>query len=92
MKPNNARVKGPFTLRCEVYPGTQPTYWVYVPAQVERGFRQPAKKYWWRRLPRAAPESADYPQRARSGLPSVRVCDRPSRSATGISGSMPSAW
>jgi enterochelin esterase-like enzyme len=28
-------VKGPFTLPCNVYPGTQHTYWVYVPAQYD---------------------------------------------------------
>src|SRR5580693_5561927 len=28
-------IKGPFTLPCQVYPGTQHTYWVYVPAQYE---------------------------------------------------------
>jgi enterochelin esterase-like enzyme len=28
-------IKGPFTLRSEVYPGTQHTYWVYVPAQYD---------------------------------------------------------
>jgi enterochelin esterase family protein len=28
-------IKGPFTLKCEVYPGTQHTYWVYVPAQYD---------------------------------------------------------
>src|SRR5262245_45821537 len=28
-------IKGPFTLPCEVYPGTQHTYWVYVPAQYD---------------------------------------------------------
>lgn len=28
-------IKGPFTLSCEVYPGTQHTYWVYVPAQYD---------------------------------------------------------
>jgi enterochelin esterase family protein len=26
-------IKGPFTLPCAIYPGTQHTYWVYVPAQ-----------------------------------------------------------
>ncbi|QDU19963.1 alpha/beta hydrolase [Urbifossiella limnaea] len=26
-------IRGPFTLPCNVYPGTQHTYWVYVPAQ-----------------------------------------------------------
>ena len=25
-------IRGPFTLPCKVYPGTQHTYWVYVPA------------------------------------------------------------
>jgi enterochelin esterase-like enzyme len=29
------KVAGPFTLPCEVFPGTQHTYWVYVPAQYE---------------------------------------------------------
>lgn len=28
-------IKGPFTLPCDVYPGTQHTYWVYVPAQYD---------------------------------------------------------
>ena len=28
-------IRGPFTLPCEVYPGTQHTYWVYVPAQYD---------------------------------------------------------
>jgi enterochelin esterase-like enzyme len=28
-------IKGPFTLPSEVYPGTQHTYWVYVPAQYD---------------------------------------------------------
>lgn len=28
-------VSGPFELPCEVYPGTQHTYWVYVPAQYD---------------------------------------------------------
>ena len=31
----NGEIKGPFTLRSEVYPGTQHTYWVYVPAQYD---------------------------------------------------------
>ena len=30
-------VRGPFTLPSEAYPGTQHTYWVYVPAQYDRG-------------------------------------------------------
>ena len=30
-------IRGPFTLPSQVYPGTQHTYWVYVPAQVPRG-------------------------------------------------------
>jgi enterochelin esterase family protein len=30
------KMVGPFTLTCEVYPGTQHTYWVYVPAQYEK--------------------------------------------------------
>ena len=29
-------MRGPFTLPSEAYPGTQHTYWVYVPAQYER--------------------------------------------------------
>src|SRR6478736_4711784 len=29
-------VKGPFTLPSDAYPGTQHTYWVYVPAQYDR--------------------------------------------------------
>jgi len=29
-------IRGPFTLPCEVYPGTQHTYWVYVPAQYDK--------------------------------------------------------
>lgn len=29
-------IKGPFTLPCKIYPGTQHTYWVYVPAQYDR--------------------------------------------------------
>ena len=28
-------IRGPFTLPCSVYPGTQHTYWVYVPAQYD---------------------------------------------------------
>jgi hypothetical protein len=28
-------VKGPFTLPSEAYPGTQHTYWIYVPAQYD---------------------------------------------------------
>ena len=28
-------IKGPFTLPCKVYEGTQHTYWVYVPAQYD---------------------------------------------------------
>lgn len=28
-------IRGPFTLPCAVYPGTQHTYWVYVPAQYD---------------------------------------------------------
>ena len=28
-------IRGPYTLPCKVYPGTQHTYWVYVPAQYE---------------------------------------------------------
>ena len=31
----NGEIKGPFTLPCQVYPGTQHTYWVYVPAQYD---------------------------------------------------------
>src|SRR5262249_26807701 len=30
------KIVGPLTLKCEVYPGTQHTYWVYVPAQYEK--------------------------------------------------------
>ena len=30
------KIVGPFTLKCEVYPGTQHTYWVYVPAQYDK--------------------------------------------------------
>lgn len=30
------QIKGPFTLPSQAYPGTQHTYWVYVPAQYER--------------------------------------------------------
>ena len=29
-------VRGPFTLPSQAYPGTQHTYWVYVPAQYDR--------------------------------------------------------
>jgi len=28
-------IKGPFVLPCNIYPGTQHTYWVYVPAQYD---------------------------------------------------------
>jgi enterochelin esterase-like enzyme len=28
-------IRGPFTLPCQAYPGTQHTYWVYVPAQYD---------------------------------------------------------
>src|ERR1035441_9307754 len=28
-------IRGPYTLPCNVYPGTQHTYWVYVPAQYD---------------------------------------------------------
>ena len=28
-------IKGPFTLPCNIYPGTQHTYWIYVPAQYD---------------------------------------------------------
>ena len=28
-------IRGPFTLPSQVYPGTQHTYWVYVPAQYD---------------------------------------------------------
>jgi enterochelin esterase family protein len=28
-------IRGPFTLQCNIYPGTQHTYWVYVPAQYD---------------------------------------------------------
>jgi enterochelin esterase family protein len=31
----HGKIAGPFTLKCEVYPGTQHTYWVYVPAQYD---------------------------------------------------------
>jgi enterochelin esterase family protein len=31
------QIKGPFTLPSEAYPGTQHTYWVYVPAQYDPG-------------------------------------------------------
>src|SRR5580704_17030723 len=31
-------VKGPYTLPSNAYPGTQHTYWVYVPAQYDPGF------------------------------------------------------
>jgi enterochelin esterase family protein len=34
------RLTGPFTLPCQVFPGTQHTYWVYVPAQYDP--KQPA--------------------------------------------------
>jgi len=27
------QIKGPFTLPSQAYPGTQHTYWIYVPAQ-----------------------------------------------------------
>jgi hypothetical protein len=42
-------IRGPYTLSCKVYPGTQHTYWVYVPStdpndMVERAFRQPISK------------------------------------------------
>src|SRR5690348_15407289 len=30
-------IRGPFTLPSQVYPGTQHTYWVYVPAQYDPG-------------------------------------------------------
>src|SRR5262249_29709670 len=30
------KMAGPFTLKCDVYPGTQHTYWVYVPAQYDK--------------------------------------------------------
>ena len=29
------KLVGPLTLPCEAYPGTQHTYWVYVPAQYD---------------------------------------------------------
>src|SRR5262249_54780822 len=29
------QIKGPFTLPSQAYPGTQHTYWVYVPAQYD---------------------------------------------------------
>src|SRR6266700_7924525 len=28
-------IRGPYTLPCQVYPGTQHTYWVYVPAHYD---------------------------------------------------------
>ena len=28
-------IRGPFTLPCDIFPGTQHTYWVYVPAQYD---------------------------------------------------------
>jgi len=28
-------IRGPYTLPCKVYPGTQHTYWIYVPAQYD---------------------------------------------------------
>src|SRR5262245_7869443 len=31
----HGKLAGPFTLPCEAYPGTQHTYWVYVPAQYD---------------------------------------------------------
>src|SRR5262245_44339115 len=31
----NGEVRGPFTLPSAAYPGTQHTYWVYVPAQYD---------------------------------------------------------
>jgi enterochelin esterase family protein len=31
------KLSGPFTLPCKAYPGTQHTYWVYVPAQYDSG-------------------------------------------------------
>ncbi|HEY2784895.1 MAG TPA: alpha/beta hydrolase-fold protein [Fimbriiglobus sp.] len=31
----HGKMAGPFTLPCNVYPGTQHTYWVYVPAQYD---------------------------------------------------------
>ena len=34
-------IRGPFTLPSQVYPGTQHTYWVYVPAQSTRPCRLP---------------------------------------------------
>ena len=36
----HGEIKGPFTLPCNIYPGTQHTYWVYVPAQYDP--KQPA--------------------------------------------------
>src|ERR1700752_4993393 len=32
-------VRGPYSLPCKVYPGTQHTYWVYVPAQYDPSVR-----------------------------------------------------
>src|SRR5580704_9983661 len=31
----HGEIRGPFTLPSKVYPGTQHTYWVYVPAQYD---------------------------------------------------------
>ncbi len=31
----HGKLVGPLTLKCEIYPGTQHTYWVYVPAQYD---------------------------------------------------------
>src|SRR5260370_4320558 len=31
----NGEIKGPFTLPSDAYPGTQHTYWIYVPAQYD---------------------------------------------------------
>ena len=33
-------IRGPFTLPSEAYPGTQHTYWVYVPAQYDAEARR----------------------------------------------------
>ena len=35
-------IRGPFTLPSNVYPGTQHTYWVYVPAQYDPADRRRA--------------------------------------------------
>ncbi len=35
-------IRGPFTLPSKAYPGTQHTYWVYVPAQYDAARFRPA--------------------------------------------------